>query len=1025
MKVKTNEIVITEYREEHAAQVAKMWNLSRDSWGGDSRVTTAEDVKTKEENSGNITLYLAVDQDEVVGYCGLSKYREDIGALYIPLLNVRPDYHGKKIGKMLLMKAISKTVELDFPRVDLFTWPGNLKAVPLYKKCGFFWEDRDDTTHLMNFIPSVLKMPVLQPFFAEADWYEASTRFIEVKPDGVKKNGFSFYEYEWSSHGKNVRVTFERTGRGIAAIETDDYAVELVVPSHEMIEGQTELVEVHVKNKSGNILEVQAEGKDSERSTLRLSSNLNVANEAIIKGTVILAAGEEPNIWKTHPVVQAEVKINGVSCLLSLGVFPKQPAKITGKSTMNLAFQNELSHFELEVENSLPEEAAFTVEIGENNHVELKTNQFVLELKPKERALLTVPYIMKEYGFYQPEIKVKAVKMDGTVQTFLHNEVGFGLKGFGKKFGGESKKYWHLYNGVSQVRVSKLNYSTTAGRNELIDQPFAFFIPKLGKPYSFEFSKQKPISLEWIFDEECITLKMVFDSEDFAGIQLAIYTSLFGEGIVKRWAEIKNSHSEIYNHLFLQQANYHDLENAIFPLKAGITKFSRVRELEYGDLHKGDLQENWYFCEHEEMPIGLSWADGWKANPEGWQMQLEFHIEKLVPGEQVELPAISLAMGTFHSWKEQREFALKKKVNNQPTLLFEKDITINNGNPVLTLGKADIVLKTARNNYLNGKWKMLVNDAVVLEEKLTEQDENTEFGSTLQLKDHLGIQTVKGSLLSDHEEIRFEELVFAAGGSVHSSIEKGEPYDTYVLQNEFIELKASPDFYAGIYSLKMNGKQWLHSSYPDLIAKGWWNPWAGGYKTIPSNVSLFSLQQAKSDAKFVDLSDSYGNKWRSLAIRTAFDQHDTWGDFQFTQYFGVLPGIPAVAHFVRINDQNGKSIAGETWNTDVFLTGDQLSDLAVHLPDGKQHLFKAGVEEMSIFMHAGSSISSNGREETLYVLTAEEQSAAEAYLNKEVAELTSSQKTAAVTAPMFMIFDHRPLSANSFEKLRGISFFNS
>ncbi|WP_139785715.1 GNAT family N-acetyltransferase, partial [Cytobacillus gottheilii] len=278
MNVKTNEIVITEYREEHAAQVAKMWNLSRDSWGGDSRVTTAEDVKTKEENSGNITLYIAMDQNEVVGYCGLSKYREDTGALYIPLLNVRPDYHGKKIGKMLLMKAIDKTIELDYPRVDLFTWPGNLKAVPLYKKCGFFWEDRDDTTHLMNFIPSVLKIPVLKPYFAETDWYEASTRVIEVKPDGVKRNGFSFYEYVWNSNGKNVRVTFERTGRGISAIDTEDFSVEIVLPSHEIIEGQSEQVEIHLKNKSGNSLEVQAEGIKSERSAIQLSSNVNVAD---------------------------------------------------------------------------------------------------------------------------------------------------------------------------------------------------------------------------------------------------------------------------------------------------------------------------------------------------------------------------------------------------------------------------------------------------------------------------------------------------------------------------------------------------------------------------------------------------------------------------------------------------------------------------------------------------------------------------------------------------------------------------
>ncbi|KON87323.1 hypothetical protein AF332_11130 [Sporosarcina globispora] len=140
----TDKIIIAEYHEGFAAGIAKMWNLSRDSWGGDTSVMTEEQVKTKEGNNGNITLFLALDGEEVVGYCGLSEYKEDTGSLYIPLLNVRPDYHGRKIGKMLVLKALQKTIELGWPRLDLYTWPGNVKAVPLYKKCGFFWEDRDE-----------------------------------------------------------------------------------------------------------------------------------------------------------------------------------------------------------------------------------------------------------------------------------------------------------------------------------------------------------------------------------------------------------------------------------------------------------------------------------------------------------------------------------------------------------------------------------------------------------------------------------------------------------------------------------------------------------------------------------------------------------------------------------------------------------------------------------------------------------------------------------------------------------------
>ncbi len=160
-----SQIKIVEYEEGYAKRIAKMWNESRESWGGEARVFTAEQIIMQEANADNLHSYLALDGEEVVGYCSLSEYREDTGALYIPLLNVHPSYHGKKVGKLLVLKTVERAVELGWPRLDLYTWPGNTKAVPLYKKCGFFWEDRDDTTHLMNFLPTVLNSPLCKDFF--------------------------------------------------------------------------------------------------------------------------------------------------------------------------------------------------------------------------------------------------------------------------------------------------------------------------------------------------------------------------------------------------------------------------------------------------------------------------------------------------------------------------------------------------------------------------------------------------------------------------------------------------------------------------------------------------------------------------------------------------------------------------------------------------------------------------------------------------------------------------------------------
>ena len=102
-------------------------------------VETEESVIRNLEGSENLKTWVALDGDEVVGYCSFSEYKEDRGASYIPLLNVRPDYHGKKVGKLLVLRTVEEACRHPWPRLDLYTWPGNGRP---YKKCGFFWEDR-------------------------------------------------------------------------------------------------------------------------------------------------------------------------------------------------------------------------------------------------------------------------------------------------------------------------------------------------------------------------------------------------------------------------------------------------------------------------------------------------------------------------------------------------------------------------------------------------------------------------------------------------------------------------------------------------------------------------------------------------------------------------------------------------------------------------------------------------------------------------------------------------------------------
>ncbi|KAF0818702.1 hypothetical protein KIS4809_2410 [Bacillus sp. ZZV12-4809] len=1018
----TDKLIIAEYHEGFAAGIAKMWNLSRDSWGGDTSVMTEEQVKTKEANNGNITLYLALDGEEVVGYCGLSEYKEDTGSLYIPLLNVRPDYHGRKIGKMLVLKALQKTIELGWPRLDLYTWPGNVKAVPLYKKCGFFWEDRDDTTHLMNFIPAVHQTPLLKPVLEKLDWYDSSLRDIDVKPDGIKENGFTFYEYKWQSGEVSARVRLERTGRGISLIETNEYLIELCMSHHEVIENEVHNFQLKLVNKTGNPVSFKAQGKNHGRVESMFEHDLTVESDAVISGQFIVHEGEEPSVWKTHPSLDVKVWVNDEGGELRLGLLPKQPAKITGASKGNLRGLNQEAEFEMEVENSLDEDAVFHLSFPESDLVELEKQEYEIQLHKKERKLLKVPFIVKKHGFYQPEISVSAIREDGQDHSFTCSTVGIPLKNFGRKFGGESKEYWHICNGICQVNIRKMDYKITAGRNESVNQPFAFFVPKLGKPFSTEFSKAKPLAADWFIDDTAITFKLVFKSEAFPGILVNLYTSLYGEGLVKIWSELINEGNKKFENLFISQPLYHEMQHPYFPLENEVIEFSNVKELGFMEIPAESITGNWFFDKHNGEPIGFCWPNSAHSSPDGWQFYYQQETGCFEPGQQVVLAPGYLSIGAFRTWEEMQQFS-GAAAEPDKIVKLEKALIINRGNPVAKEQKAEFTLKTHRSSYLNGTIDVYLNEDKKLSANFSQEQELKVFKANFPIDGMKPLSLVKAEISLDSGKMDVKNFLLMPRGKVSISTEEQSGKTVYKMDNGIISLKAAPDFYPGLFSLAYKENEWLDSSFPELVAKGWWNPWAGGMKTLPSQMSGFSLLKEKSSAEFINVKDSYENDWSVLAIHTKIAEHTIWKGLDYTQYFALLPGVPILAYWVKVTDAGGKYLLKEKWITDIFISGGPLKDLTLELT-GKnaESAYQAGVEEQSFVNIEGSCVSSSRSPEKMYLMKSIDADFLGAYMNKEAFEVILERNAVPLTKPGFIVFDERSFEGKILNNLHYLEF---
>ncbi|MHA2397160.1 MAG: GNAT family N-acetyltransferase, partial [Candidatus Thorarchaeota archaeon] len=147
----------------------------------------------------------------------------DTEASYIGTLGVSPEALGKKVGKRLLLESINRASKKGYTRVDLNTWPGNMKAVPLYKKIGMMWNPEIGGVHMEDFIPGILQHPLCHPFFVPLsgnhDWYNVHVREPTQAPDDHEIDGLAAYPYEFKENENTLSVVVDRYGRGITSVE--------------------------------------------------------------------------------------------------------------------------------------------------------------------------------------------------------------------------------------------------------------------------------------------------------------------------------------------------------------------------------------------------------------------------------------------------------------------------------------------------------------------------------------------------------------------------------------------------------------------------------------------------------------------------------------------------------------------------------------------------------------------------------------------------------------------------------------
>ncbi|WP_379144441.1 GNAT family N-acetyltransferase [Paenibacillus sp. sgz500992] len=1038
--IPTEQIRIIEYDPSYAGAVAEMWNRSNESWGGGTNHRTEDSVRREMEVSANLHVFLAVDGKEVVGFCSFAHYRQDEGALYVPLLNVRPDYHGYKVGRNLILNAVRKTVEAGWPRLDLFTWAGNTKAVPMYKKCGFFWEKNEDYVHLMNFIPTVLQTEALAPYFEELDWYADSTRELPIQPDGRRERGFDFFDYTWQKGELSLRAEFEKSGRGLTALDTPDYEISTEIDDHDLVFGSAYKIRYVIKNRSASELAIEIKGQNDKNIRFDLSATLTLAagETVIVEGDFELdPVREEQNDKKTHPVVTSQWIIGGKRAEFRLGVAPKFPVKMKIVLPTRELYPGRPAELYLNVENNFASEAEFAFDLPEEDFLQWGERAVRFTVPAKSKASIPVPFTLLSYGLYSQDIEVTAVPIGQKAVSFT-STLSVLMKGTQGRFGGQEGDQWVAVNGAFSLHMNK------SDNGMWIEYPgsshnFWWTFPKLGKPFAEEFSKKQAVSVKIYPEGESQVLEALYASDEFPGMEITTVAKLFANGIAEFHHEICNTSSKALDE------NMYVLTNFGFFGKRLILPY-QGHYVDMGDAYAGDpglwdsdhVTENWMFCKEENVTCGICWDPSLKLLRPEYTLGLEHNLGQISAGEVVRTKATVFALNTFPKWPEFRAFARKQKNSVIPVLDDHLELTLGGGNP-FAAGALQAELLERKMTPLAGSLDLYVQNDGGAEQRaagieLQREQDLRSAGFELS-PEEMGSPGHSNSGQKVRVVYRGEDRIQERSGlwfpqtetTVVCEIEEGPAGSVYTVSNGVLSIAAAPQFGSVVYSLKHQGEEWLDSSYPEAVPRSWWNPWYGGLGVGISGMGGFSRQQETRTAAWVKRKDVHGNVWKGLRLTTSIEKQEANRGITINQHYLMLPGVPVLCMLHSVTNGSGMVLPQYSLSEDsYFKPSPVFSEGWMEFPgEGK---FILGKVEAHLDSKGILRVGAASRKDMLHVVNNYPNQRASAYVNNKVFahdvdhHLPLLNGETAWTQPTFLIMGEIPLNSEDVRGLLKLAF---
>ena len=977
-----NGITIIDYHDGLASTLADMWNESEESWGGFDEPYTERKVLDEASNSRDLHAYVAMDGDKAVGYCGFSNYNNDTKALYVRLLNAHPDYKGKGVGKALVLQCVKRTIELGYPRLDIHTWPGNTDAVPLYKKCGYLFENRTESTHLVNFIPTVLDTPLFAPFFEKADWYADSTRELNFDPDGVKVNGFELFGYTWAKDGDTLAVGFERTGRQIRLIETNDYRIEMLASGQELAYGLNHTCQFTLTNKSGKPLSVQIQGEHQDNIQADFAFDQVVTDTMNWSADFFVGAVDAvQDSFTVHPCVMAQVTINGQTVPMGLGISAKPAVQMALSSTIKLPRVGAPYTSYLNLTNNLDKPCTLTFTLPGNERTGFEQATHTVELPALGKTSVPVTTTTLSMGHQLLAVPCE-LSVDADTTFNVSAKLHLINRDLTHSFAYQDDDAYRFVCGPWQLHLFKhymhqyYIHKSELTLDHVLHGEFsnmALSQPVLGKPYSDETDHLTP-TVNHSYDAAGINLTIAYDSQARPGVTVTRHVRMTNAGLLTVHYTLVNNGDKAQTvsvqsvaTLPLGRTTQYGIDGEIYyiadKINAGLEDIDRERFEAKG--------ENWLFESTPRLPLG-TFGCNWGNAPSPtakWGITLSFNqdVPELAVGESYVSEPLELAFGLFKTAEQYRDYVLQRDDSEQITRHPNISVQVNDGNPVVAPNATNISvqLMNERSQSAAGELVITSEPAFVTPQTLAVhkrsadeeegEKENAEATATkgqanpmttlalVTPTDVLARKVTKGLGLLDtqlnlsYSHEAYPRALLFPKGQVSQTVDG----TVYTVDNGIIRFKADGNFGSPLFSLFNHDTNcdWLFSNYPESGPHAWWNPFFGGITTRPEKSSMRDQGLEQHTADFVTATDSMGNQWQGISVAMTYANMPALKGITWVSYFVTLPGVPVLACFSECINNTGHH---QSLKTEQLMFPRDVVGIKAKCANGKQHHLRLG-----------------------------------------------------------------------------------